>query len=182
MHKPGHFGLSLLATSFLVLLTVDLGYPHWGILIAAAGTAAGNLPDIDNKPIVPFKHHGWTHTVLFVLLSGLFVVPIALVGYWSFVQFGAEIPVNIPMPSEFEYIALGIVLYIASVLGGLSHLFGDTLSTAGGTLLIRPWKPVSNNHVRIGVTTAGNPVYNTGFFILGVGSHLVIYQSFLGII
>jgi inner membrane protein len=182
MHKPGHFGLSLLATSFLVLIVVDVGYPHWGVLIAAAGTAAGNLPDIDNKPLIPFRHHGWTHTVLFVMLSGLFVVPLALAGYWALVQIGTEIPVGFPTPSVLEYIALSILLYIASVAGGLSHLFGDTLSTAGGTLLIRPWKPISDNYVRLGVTTADNPIYNTGFFILGVASHIIVYQAFVGII
>ncbi|EMA17299.1 metal-dependent hydrolase [Haloarcula marismortui] len=182
MHKPGHFGLSLLATSLLVLIVVDLGYPHWGILIAAAGTAGGNLPDIDNKPLVPFSHHGWTHTVLFTLIAGVAIVPLALAGYWSILQFGQGIPVAVPAPSQLEFLGLSVILYIAAVLGGLSHLFGDTLSTAGGKLLIRPWKPISNNYVRIGITTADSPVYNTGFFIAGVISHGIVYQSFFGLI
>lgn len=179
MYKEGHFGLGLLASSFIAIIALGVGKPTWGVLVGLAGIAGGLLPDIDNKPLVPFKHHGWTHTVVFAVLSGIFVSVGVLIGFSAFAQILAEMPIEFQKPTMIEYTVLGIFLYIASVAGVLSHLFGDALSTAGGTLLIRPWKPVSDNHVRFGVTTAGNPVYNHAFFFIGVLSYISIFYLYL---
>ncbi|RLM94350.1 metal-dependent hydrolase [Haloarcula sp. Atlit-7R] len=179
MHKQGHFGLGLLSTSVLTLLLLEGGFFLWAPLIGLAGIAGGLTPDIDNKQIVPFKHHGWTHTVVF----GLFIS--AIISGCLFGVFHAAIRLTsgttfaITSPPLLGNLALAILLYVGTLAGFLSHLFGDTLSTAGGTLLIRPWKPISNNHVRIGVTTAGNPVYNLAFFLLGVISHILPYYVYL---
>ena len=55
MYKQGHFGLGLLSTSLFALTVAELGYLTWVPLIALAGIAGGLLPDIDNKPVIPFQ-------------------------------------------------------------------------------------------------------------------------------
>jgi len=179
MYKEGHFGLGLLTTSVFALITAELGYLNWIPLIALAGIAGGLLPDIDNKPVVPFKHHGYTHTVLFGLISSVVVaIPLLSVIYGLHGLLNGT-SIALPTPSVLEYIFLFFILYISSLTATLSHLFGDALSTAGGTLLIKPWRPLSDNYVRFGVTTAGNKYYNHGFFISGAISHGVIYYIYL---
>jgi membrane-bound metal-dependent hydrolase YbcI (DUF457 family) len=177
MYKEGHFGLGLLASSFFAIPAIGVGNPVWGVLIALAGIAGGLLPDIDNKPLIPCKHHGYTHTVLFGVVSGVFITGGVLGGFYSAVQILSRSPLTASEPTTMGYIILSLLLYSASIAGVVSHLLGDALSTAGGTLLIRPWKPVSDNHIRFGVTTAGNPVYNHTFFLAGVIAYIGLFMS-----
>lgn len=179
MHKQGHFGLGLLSTSVLALLLLEGGFTLWAPFVGLAGIAGGLIPDIDNKPVVPFRHHGWTHTVVFGVFASIFVAGSLFAVFHAAITVTSGTSFAVAEPSLLGNLALGILLYVAALAGFLSHLFGDTLSTAGGTLLIRPWKPLSDNHVRIGVTTAGNPVYNLGFFLAGAFSHLLPYYVYL---
>ena len=179
MYKQGHFGLGLLSTSLFALTIAELGYLTWVPLIALAGIAGGMLPDIDNKPLIPFKHHGWTHTVVFGFLASGIITGLLLAGFYSTQQILSATPLALPAVSIFEYILLSAILYLSSLFGIFSHLFGDALSTAGGTLLIKPWRPVSENYVRFGVATAGDPYLNTGFFVVGAVSHGAIYYVYL---
>jgi len=179
MHKQGHFGLALLSTSVLALLLLEGGQFLWAPLVGLAGIAGGLAPDIDNKPIVPFKHHGWTHTVIFGVLTSIIVAGLLFGVFYAGIRLVAGTKLAIAEPSLLANLALSMVLFVGAFAGFLSHLFGDVLSKAGGTLLIRPWKPISNNHVRIGVTTAGNPVYNVSFFCAGAISHGLLYFVYL---
>lgn len=179
MYKEGHFGLGLLASAPFAFIALELGYPLWGGLIALAGIAGAMVPDIDNKPIVPFSHHGWTHTVLFGVFSSLIITVGLSLGYFSITSIAASSPISVSPPTLVEKIGTSVLVYLGAIAGFISHLLGDALSTASGALLIRPWKPVSNNHVRFGVTTAGNPVYNHAFFFSGIGAYAALFYVYL---
>jgi len=170
MYKPGHFGLGLLSSAPFVLIALELGRPVWAALFIIAGTSTALFPDVDQKDIVPFKHHGATHTVLFGLVVSVVCTALLLVVMNSAVELTSGTQFSIHAPSLLEKILLAALLFAVSVLGYASHLLGDALSSAGGTLLIRPWKPFSDNFIQFGIANAGNPYFNYGFLVSGAGS------------
>lgn len=177
MHKPGHFGLGLLVASPFVAVGWVIGGPLWMVIYLFTSLLGALSPDIDQKPIVPCKHHGFTHTVIFGLISALFISALVFLFqdplYQELIRpfTGAD---ALPLSSQLGLSALAGVAMFAGVA---SHLFGDALSKATGTLLIRPFYPISSEYIKYGVTTAGNPYYNYGLLTAGVFAQAAVIAA-----
>ena len=129
------------------------------------------LPDVDLYiPGVP--HHGVTHTVLFVVVvsvaGGAVVASLAtgtLRRWWR--RDEDRVP---SWSALFAFVAGGLLV------GGLSHLFGDMLSTASFERTIEPFWPLYAKPVSIYlIEHYSAPLWNGGLLLIALAIHAVLF-------
>lgn len=159
MLRGGHYGLAMLvyapmATRFGgpdARLAVLAGVP---ILLLAA-----RLPDVDRRVPVT-SHRGFTHTLWFVALLPLALVAV-VAGHIS--------------PSSLDgsrwMLSFG---YLTALAGGLSHLVGDALTPMG----VRPFWPVSDRRLAVGIVRSEDPTVNTLLLLAGSGAMAIVTSGF----
>jgi len=149
MHRPGHYGGSLLAYAPVGFFVVVAGAVELAIAGGAVAVAGAMIPDWDQR--VPFvRHRGPTHTVWFALLVGTVLgVAGALVG--SSMGVGSAI-------------ALGGFGFVVGAIIVIGHLLADVLTPMG----IRPFEPLRDDTYTLDVAKAANPLAN--YALLGLGA------------
>lgn len=183
MHREGHYGTTLLASSIL-LLFLPLGIAAYaaGIMLLVAP-----LPDKDHKVasfmqnnivigVLPkfiksrlrniFRHRGFIHTFLFgALVAFVFGVGVGFPFYLAGV---AELSVGITStvtatPTEMSVFITGCVF-----ASWVIHIFTDALTVGRGHFGVKPWVPFSSRELRFGLVKAANKWANAGLLLLGL--------------
>jgi inner membrane protein len=150
VYKTGHWGAALLVYAPVghLLLRSD---PLLAFLGAGVVLWLATLPDVDQ--VLPIRHRGPTHSLLFLAL-----VAGALGAVGGALGAGTYRPVE-PLPG----VELGVVL---GVVGIGSHLLADMLTPMG----VNPFWPVPAEPISFYVTRADNPFANYALFGLGVAA------------
>lgn len=146
-----------------------------GAAFVAFVVAASTVPDVDivlMRHGFPVEHHGVAHTIPFVLVyaavGGLVAVAVlrpTLKRWWRL--------------TEDETIHRGTVsLFVTGglVLGGLSHIFGDTL-TRDRYQQVEPFWPLLETEVEFGIAHFSSPWLNGVLFAVAVALHLAVLAS-----
>lgn len=172
----------MVATAGHLAMALLFALPAWilwdgrtgGVFIAFV-LAASTLPDVDlvlQSMGFGVKHHGVTHTILFVVvvgsIGGLLAVALlrpTLQRWWQL--------------TEEETIQRGtLYLFVAGgfILGGLSHLFGDML--AGDSYEpVEPLWPVIGTEVEFPIAHYTSPWLNGILLVVAVFLHLAVIYS-----
>lgn len=182
MHSPGHTGLALIVAFPFVIIGLLVGDVIWGMAALFAAMTGGHLPDIDQYKFFPGRHRGFTHTYLFAAL----LAPIL----GASVTFGVHSADQIFSMADTAYITLTVleigVIFVLTSLAGLfgiiSHIWGDALSKAYGSVAVKPNWPFDDDPLVFAKTTAENPIYNYGFLAIGVALNapILLYATDLG--
>lgn len=163
----GHVALGLLwAVPVWFVWTGRMSLVFIGFVILAA-----LLPDVDRwiDIVVPglVHHHGVTHTVVFVVLSSLFIGAVVVTTLRS--------PIERCLGSDrFDTSSLFVFVFGALLLGGLSHLFGDSLSAPDIAQQIEPFWPFFDKPYSIDVIWYNSPWWNVGLLAVAIGIHLFV--------
>lgn len=172
MYKEGHWGVSLLMYSPVVvlLMLIDPLINFSTVILAVYGLGivsfTASFPDVDMKlkNFTPIKHRGITHTVWFALFMGSVAAAVTYGLYYYFLMMGAEQISLIPPP----IVAVTFSFFMATY-GTISHLMGDVITPTG----LRPFRPVKNTrYVKVlefngEKSKAANEHWNTKFYIFG---------------
>ncbi|RZN60719.1 metal-dependent hydrolase [Methanonatronarchaeum sp. AMET6-2] len=158
LHQEGHIGLCLLFYTPIVYTGQHIGVP-WILLILSTATAISiaNIPDIDLKTTF-LSHRGFTHTILFALITGTTT---------GFLYLGIASLFN-PFPLEIR-IAVLLLGFLTGFLAITSHIAGDMLTPMG----VKPYWPLKNKKISLSLFKARNRLANTIFLALGI----IIYTS-----
>jgi len=149
MHRPGHYGVALLAYAPVGLLTLALGFNTVAVAGGVIVVGGAMLPDLDMR--VPFiTHRGPTHTVWFALVVGIVLgVAGALIGSDAGVA---------------AALGLGVFGTVVGVLTVGAHLLADALTPMG----VQPLAPVRDVEYTLSVATASNLIANYALLALGI--------------
>lgn len=167
----GHLAMALL----FALPAWILWDGRTGATFIAFVLATATLPDLDlvlQSLGLPIKHHGVTHTIVFVLgvaaVAGLVAVaafrPVLRRWWWV---------------TERETVRKGTIYLFAAggfALGGLSHLFADMLA-ADSYESIEPLWPFVEGSVSIYVAHYTSPWLNLGLLVAAVTLHAAVVVS-----
>ena len=168
MHRDGHFGIGFA----IAAIAIAAGGPVVGGLFGGAVVATSLLPDKDHT--LPFiSHRGFTHTVAFGLVVGIFLaVPVffGLRALATRVDLAATLPATYSVLVEPSIVA-GLVGGGAA-LGVIGHVAGDALTVGSGTYGVRPLWPLSRWEFRLGLCRADNMIANYGLLGAGVAALL----------
>lgn len=167
----GHLAMALL----FALPAWILWDGRTGAAFVAFVLATATLPDLDlllQSFGLPVKHHGATHTVVFVLgvaaVAGLVAVATfrpVLRRWWRM--------------TERETVRNGTIYLFAAggfALGGLSHLFADMLA-ADSYESIEPLWPFVEGSVAIYVAHYTSPWLNLGLLVAAATLHTAVVAS-----
>jgi membrane-bound metal-dependent hydrolase YbcI (DUF457 family) len=132
---------------------------------------AGLLPDMDLylSQLFPaaVHHHGVTHTVVFVVILGLVLgglVAVTLTG-----------PIDRWLDSErFDKKSLFGFTSAALIVGGLAHLFADSLSAPDIASPIEPFWPFFNKPWSVDLIWYNSIWWNLGLLVLAVVLHATL--------
>lgn len=129
----------------------------------ALGLPFGLLPDTDlwlKRVFSTVKHHGVTHTVLFVSVAA--VVIGAILGKWVVPWLQERYIPESDVGNRYTY-AIGAVW-----VGGLSHIFADMLSAPDIAEAVEPFWPIYRQSLGIDVVWYNNPFFNWGLLLGGI--------------
>jgi membrane-bound metal-dependent hydrolase YbcI (DUF457 family) len=129
------------------------------------------LPDVDVwlETLFPaqFHHHGFTHTVAFVVLVSVLAGAVAtailtrpLDDWLGWDHFDAK--------SVFGF------AFLAFLLGGLSHIFADILSAPDISTPIEPFWPFFDEPWSLDVIYYNDPLWNSIFLLVMVLVHVAV--------
>lgn len=178
----GYVQTCMVATVGHLAMALLFALPAWilwdgrtGGVFVAFVLAASTLPDVDlvlQSVGFGVKHHGVTHTALFVIVVALVAGMLALAvlrptlqRWWRLTEDG-----TIQRGTLFLFVAGGFVL------GGLSHLFGDML--AGDSYEpIEPLWPVIGTQVEFPIAHYTSPWLNGILLLVAIGLHFAVIYS-----
>ena len=132
---------------------------------------ASLFPDVDRYLEVVFPaqvhHHGVTHTVVFVVLASVVGAAILTAlsrrtreGGLGWTRFTDE--------RTFGF------SFLAFLVGGVSHLFADTLSAPDISTPIEPFWPFFDAPWSLDVIYYDDPLWNGGFLLVMLLAHLLV--------
>lgn len=159
MHRPGHYGATLLCTAPASFVVGE----QLGLAFSLLALSVSMLPDVDTR-VSFLPHRGPTHTLAFVV--------------------GASVALGLPAGIVLAVLQPGLPLglYIAFCTGAflvglVSHLLADTLTPGYGTNALQPFLPVSARVVRVGIARVDSLAWNGGLLIAGLAAHVAIYLA-----
>ena len=168
MEPIGHLALALLfALPAWVLWDGRTGAAFVGFVLAAA-----TLPDVDMvlmRAGAPVKHHGVTHTLVFVVGVAIVAGVVALALFRPMLRRWWRL-------TEDETVRAGTIeLFVAGglLLGGVSHLIGDMLASDGYEP-IEPLWPVVGAEVEFPVAHYTSPWLNGVLLVVALALHLAV--------
>lgn len=180
MYKTGHYGITMILYSPILLIGGALGYlPHVALGLAVS-LFLTPIPDSDIR-ISFLKHRGFTHSVSFSTLVGVFTMLIALSGY-TLLNGGMVFPNGATTQAVMDVVGvLGFAFFIGQ-FGILAHIAGDVITPMGIRPLQKPpllpnSRVFSEKRYSLDMVYAKNQWANMGFFILG---GISILLSFVG--
>lgn len=157
MHRPGHYGASLLGYAPLATALVAAGYSILAALGFGITLALAMVPDWDMR--LPFiKHRGITHTVWTAIFIG------AVIGWIAFILLDATAPA----------VVTAWVTGATATLSILSHIAADACTRMGVT----PFAPLSSRRIKVPIyklpliknPRANNPIVNYLFLVSGLAA------------
>jgi len=154
MHRLGHLGMGLLFAAVPTSVLLAMGFPFAGLPFAAATIGTSRLPD-QAEAIPGIGHRTVTHTVVFALVVAL----ISALGVMSLYVVGSDV---LPV-SQLAYVSIPV----GAMLGVVSHLAADALTVGRGKFAIKPFWPVSERRLRVGVVKSGDTFANVGLLVTG---------------
>lgn len=169
MYKTGHYGISMLLYSPILLIAGVLGYFLHGIVGLGVVLFLTPVPDSDIQYDF-LTHRGFTHSVPFAFLIGLAMTAVTIGAYM--LLNGTAVLFPLRMSTVLQLSGLAVGSFIVGSLGILFHLLGDIITPMG----IRPFqKPplipntrlFSEKRYSYKLVYAKNQWANIGFFILG---------------
>lgn len=129
------------------------------------------LPDLDVLLARWFpgliRHHGVTHTVVFVVLVSI------VTGLLSAALLTRPIDDWLGW-ERFDRESMFAFAFLAFLLGGLSHLFADSLSAPDISTPITPFWPFLDWAVGLDVIYYDNPLYNAVFLVAMLAVHAAV--------
>ncbi|WP_135822641.1 metal-dependent hydrolase [Halostella litorea] len=164
----GHFGMALLWAAPAWILwdgRVSLAFVGFALVTAM-------LPDVDLvlRSFTPVTHHGITHTLVFVVTASV-LTGIA-------VEYGLRDRLDRSLlgPRGYEAARGGLFLFATAglLVGGVSHLFADTLSTPDIAAPLNPFWPFFDRPYSIDLIWYNSPWWNVGLLSVAVAVHLVL--------
>jgi hypothetical protein len=171
----GHIGMALLWAAPAWLIwdgRVSVAFVGFTLLTA-------RLPDLDLwlREFLPVTHHGVTHTIVFV-------VAVSLVG-GAIVEYRLKENLQRVFLEERGYKASSgaLFLFVAGGLfvGGMSHLFADTLSAPDIAKPLEPFWPFFERPYFIDLIWYDSPWWNEGLLAVAVTLHLVLAYADLSV-
>ena len=166
MFPPGHIGGALLASAPFVRI---LG-PRRSLWFAAFAVFGGRLPDIDTT--LPIPHHGVTHTIVFVVASGLVLgIVVAAIVEWYPPAVVATDALSLSSQNVFVLTAGGLFV------GGLSHIALDILSvaTVANPKPLHPLWPLRTHRVGLELIPVRAKYTNFGLLAMGTIVFTAVY-------
>lgn len=167
----GHLAMALL----FALPAWILWDGRTGGIFVAFVLVTSTLPDVDlvlKGMGFGVKHHGVTHTIVFVVLVGVLAGLVAVAVFRPMLQ-------RWWLLTEEEAIQRGtLYLFVTGgfILGGLSHLLGDML--AGDSYEpIEPLWPVIGTEVEFPIAHYTSPWLNGILLVIAVALHLGVVYS-----
>jgi len=147
----------------------------WDGLVSVAfiggTTVAALLPDVDLwiQRLAPalIHHHGFTHTVVFVVAVSLAAGGLVAAAFAG--PLGRWVPGD-RYTSDHSF----ALAFLAVLVGGCSHLFADMLSAPDIAQPIEPFWPLFDKPVAFELIWYNAPLWNVGLFIVAVLIHLVL--------
>lgn len=167
----GHFAVGLL----FALPAWILWDGRTSLAFVAFVLATSRLPDIDLRLQalgLPVKHHGVTHTVVFVLgfavVAGFLLTAVLspLLRRWWQTSEGEDVN----RETIYAFVVGGLTL------GGLGHLLADALASDWAEP-IEPFWPIFQTSIEIGVVSYDSIWVNLGLLIIAVGLHLPLVAT-----
>ena len=143
MYATGHFGLTLLITS---LIMIPFGYNENGLILIVLSALLSTLPDIDlewQKSGLPIHHRGPTHSLSFAILAGIIIGGLF---FWTH--------------KTLLWVGLG---FLSAFVGVLCHLIGDSFTYHS----FKPLWPFSEKEIAFGLFGANNKAVNEGLLTVG---------------
>lgn len=124
MHRPGHYGASLLGYAPLATALLAVGVESMVIIGGGVAVGLAMVPDWDQRiPLI--SHRGITHTVWAALAIGV------LLGVGALAVFGT--------------VLAGLVVGLAAGTSVLSHIAADACTRMG----VRPFAPLSRTKYKV---------------------------------
>lgn len=142
------------------------------VSLAFLGIVAGAalLPDVDLwiEKLAPavIHHHGITHTVVFVAVLSLAVGAVVATQRRPLDRWLWREPVRPRTSSGFVSVAV--------LIGGLSHLFADVLSSPDISQPLEPFWPVYPEPVIVDLIWYNAPLWNVGLLAVTLLLHLLL--------
>lgn len=164
MHRPGHYGASLLAYAPLGFVTLALGFPTAGVGGGVLAVALAMVPDWDQR-IPGVKHRGVTHTVYF---AALVAVGAGILG----AGMGASVSDGDALVAVGGFV-FGATTGAVAILG---HIGADALTPMG----IDPLGE-GGPHISYGVCRADSVLGNYGLLALGLAGAVVAFYAGQGV-
>jgi inner membrane protein len=158
MYKEGHIGLTFLLMSIIML---PFPYSHNNLIMIVMASALSALPDIDlewQKQGIPIHHRGFTHSILFALICGIFFGGI----FWM-------------ANKTLLWAGMG---FISGFMAIVSHMIGDTFTY----MAFKPLYPFDMREVSYGLCKASNKAVNEGLFTVGVITFILYFMLKEGIL
>lgn len=161
----GHFAMALL-----------WALPAWlvwdgrvSIALIGLSLVTAMLPDVDLvlRGFLAVHHHGITHTIVFVLGVALIAGAIVEYGFGSLLKrtwLEAE-GYTVSNGALFAFVTAGFAL------GGLAHLFADSLSAPDVAQPIEPFWPLWNKPWSLDLIWYTSPWWNEGLLVVALVLH-----------
>jgi len=137
-------------------MLVGFGPSYSMIIIIMLSSVLASISDIDLR-ISLLSHRGFTHTILFALIMGIFFSLIFVFGNYG------------------SYFWIGFLGGFSSVM---IHMFGDMMTYHR----FKPLWPFSKKEIAFGLFLANNFYANRGFLVLGVFAFSYYIYSHIEII
>ncbi len=160
MHREGHHGLNALLYAPIAVVTAYVGSVELAVIGAVIMVGLSSIPDFDRHfdnnmnsnrsdlwTLVPIRHRGFTHTVWFALIIGVFTSGLAL----------------IMAPPQHAPELIAAFGFATGFLGIIGHILGDAMTPMG----VRPFKPIKSTKYSLAWFTAKNRIANWGFLFIG---------------
>lgn len=133
--------------------------------------ATSTLPDLNlvlHSLGLPVRHHGFTHTILFLvgfaIIAGVLATVVCdgvLKRWW--VEKEQSL---LSTPEVYPFVTGGLIV------GGLSHLFADMLSSPDGGQKLEPFWPVVTEPISFDLVYYSDPKWNLGLLLVAGGLHV----------
>lgn len=153
MHRWGHVGASLLTYAPIGGRLVATGRERLALVGGAVAVTLATLPDVDEH-LSAVEHRGPTHTLWFVLAVGAALGSLA--GLLATVRRADDAR------------SVAAVAGLAGLSTTITHVAADATTPMG----IRPFAPLCDASVGLGLVRSRNRVANLTLLVLGLGATL----------
>ena len=164
----GHLGMALI---WLSPVWFFIDRPKVAVTFVGIGTVFGLLPDIDlylSRIFPTIKHHGVTHTILFVTVFAAIAGPI--LGRTLEKTDGGSAWFS--DATEHSATAFG---FLAIWIAGLSHIFADMLSAPDIAEAIEAFWPLYQSSIGLDLVWYNAAWFNWGLLIVGLALNAVLW-------